>query len=178
MFHLYDGSAVLSTLIALRKMMDLGLFYPTSPTGLLVAAISRSVTTLETLVLNTEASNRTLDLTRSLNTFPSRIPAGCLPFRRLTHLELLVDMTPGSLNLMARLLPSLSPVHLGVNSYTSSLLSKSGWYPCDLFVCIKWQTPFSGASVKRTSRCRRLVRSRHKDCSSHHIRATFLALYR
>lgn len=94
--------------VALHEIMDLGMPYPTGSTGLLEAAIQRSATTLEVLVLRSKTAPRALNLVPTKETLPSTPHGSGLPFLRLTHLELLVDMTTDSLDLMAQLLPDLS----------------------------------------------------------------------
>ncbi|KAK5828999.1 hypothetical protein F5H01DRAFT_374400 [Linnemannia elongata] len=119
-----DSTAPYGT-VALRELMDLGMPYPTGgPTGLLEAAIQRSAATLEVLILLSETYRRFLDLAQNCDMPLSTTHISGLPFLRLTHLELFVDMTADSLDLMALLLPSLSLIHLGVDEDTCSLLSK------------------------------------------------------
>ncbi|KAG0277757.1 hypothetical protein BGZ96_002722 [Linnemannia gamsii] len=110
--------------VALREIMDLGMPYPTGSTGLLEAAIERSATTLEVLILRSKTAPRALNLIPLKETLPLTPHSSGLPFLKLTHLELLVDITPESFDLMARLLPDLSLVHFGVNYHTYNLLSK------------------------------------------------------
>lgn len=110
--------------VALRELMDLGMPYPTGPDGLLEAAIQRSVLTLEVLVLLSDTYERFLNLAEICHMPLTTTNASHLPFARLTHLDLFVDMTADSLDFMALLLPRLSLVHLGVDSDTCSLLSE------------------------------------------------------
>ncbi|KAF9111037.1 hypothetical protein BGX30_007796, partial [Mortierella sp. GBA39] len=110
--------------VALRELMESGMPYPTGPAGLLEAAIQRSAATLEVLALFSETYDRNVDLGQICDISSSTKHVSGLPFVRLTHLDLLVDMTADSLDLMALLLPSLSLVHLGVDEDTCSLLSE------------------------------------------------------
>lgn len=110
--------------VALRELMEYGAPYPTGPAGLLEAAILRSAATLEVLVLHAQNKKRCLDLAQTCDIPSSITHISHLPFARLTHLELFVNMTADSLDLMALLLPGLSLVHLGVAQFTCSLLSE------------------------------------------------------
>lgn len=110
--------------VALRELMEHRMPYPTGPTGLLEAAIQRSAETLEVLVIFCQLPNPgVLNLAQMCDIPSSTTDVSHLPFVRLTHLELLVDITAKSLDLMALVLPGLSLVHLGVGPSTRSLLS-------------------------------------------------------
>ncbi|KAF9545709.1 hypothetical protein EC957_010572 [Mortierella hygrophila] len=109
--------------VALRELTDVGMPYSTGPAGLLEAAIQRSAATLEALILVSNTNDR-IDLAQICDISSPTTHVSGLPFVRLMHLELLVDMTDDSLDLMAHLLPSLSLVHLGVGRFTCSLLSQ------------------------------------------------------
>ncbi|KAG0075745.1 hypothetical protein BGZ90_009538 [Linnemannia elongata] len=111
---------------ALKELVDYGLPYPTGPAGLLEDAIGRSSSTLGVLMLLPSAISNPpiLDLAALCNPLSPSVPAGPPFLARLTHLELLVNMTSDSLALMASLLPSLRLIHFGVNELTSGLLDK------------------------------------------------------
>ncbi|KAF9545704.1 hypothetical protein EC957_010567 [Mortierella hygrophila] len=129
-YYLYDDSNLEITntaapygTVALRELTDVGMPYSTGPAGLLEAAIQRSAATLEALILVSNTNDR-IDLAQICDISSPTTHVSGLPFVRLMHLELLVDMTDDSLDLMAHLLPSLSLVHLGVGRFTCSLLSE------------------------------------------------------
>ncbi|KAF9155946.1 hypothetical protein BG015_007977 [Linnemannia schmuckeri] len=107
----------------LRELVDHGMPFSLSPSGLLEKAILRSSHTLEALLLYSwVVENRILDLTRFFIPSP-RTQADRLPFTRLTHLHLFIDMTSASLEQMASILSRIALVHLGVTKSTGGLLS-------------------------------------------------------
>ncbi|KAF9906072.1 hypothetical protein EC991_001080 [Linnemannia zychae] len=111
---------------ALRGLVDIGLPHPTGPGGLLEEAILRSSATLEVLFLQQTQEHvaKKIDLVETLRPLlPSTERLLRVPFPKLTHLELTVELTPASLELMAAMLPLLPLAHLSVLRSTCSLMS-------------------------------------------------------
>ncbi|KAG0371961.1 hypothetical protein BGX24_000933 [Mortierella sp. AD032] len=110
---------------ALRELVEHGMHYRVGYSGFLETAIRRSSATLEVLMLHSHDRNQILHLpvksrfsySPTSPTIPDR-----LVFSNLSHLELFVDMTQESLNVIATALPDLALVHLGVGDCTSVLL--------------------------------------------------------
>jgi len=124
--------------VALRELVDVNPPYPTGPDGQLADAIRRSSASLEVLLLRSLIHDSpVLDLTWTLDPFFSpdvapiyplsptlySLPPTSLWLTNLTRLELSLELTPDSLELMASLLPRLALVHLGVGVNTGRLLS-------------------------------------------------------
>ncbi|KAF9901129.1 hypothetical protein EC991_006469 [Linnemannia zychae] len=108
--------------VGLKELIAFALPFPTGPHGLLENAVGLSAAELEVLVLRSNMEDQPLDLTH-VSYLLSPAPTDSLSFAKLTHMELMVDMTPASLDLMAAILPRLSLVHVGINDKTRKLLS-------------------------------------------------------
>ncbi|KAG0270734.1 hypothetical protein BGZ95_001588, partial [Linnemannia exigua] len=109
----------------LRELVEHGVHYHVGYSGFLETAIRRSSATLEVLVVHSHGQNRILHLQvkSQLSSSPtSPTSSSRLTFSSLSHLELFVDMTQESLNMMAAALPDLALVHLGIGEHTSVLL--------------------------------------------------------
>ncbi|KAG0279524.1 hypothetical protein BGZ95_000952 [Linnemannia exigua] len=108
---------------ALRELVDTSLPYPTGPASPLEVSLRRSLSTLEVLMLQSTRNNRTLDLTSIISPTLFYYADNVL-FSRLTHLEIILDMTPASLDIMSSLLPSLALVHAGFGKNASHLITR------------------------------------------------------
>ncbi|KAF9132307.1 hypothetical protein BGW39_000413 [Mortierella sp. 14UC] len=102
---------------ALTELVDHILPYPIGVHGLLQDAIQRSFATLEILFLQSNLPKQILQLT----SLSDLISSHRMPFTRLTHLELIMNMTPATLNMLTLILPKLVLVHLSVG-YSSCCL--------------------------------------------------------
>ncbi|KAK3845709.1 MAG: hypothetical protein J3R72DRAFT_472200 [Linnemannia gamsii] len=110
--------------VALRELVNMGLPFSSTPDGYLERAIYRSAATLEVLYLKyNEASQPIIDLANLHGLLSPSLLSSSQPFAKLTHLQLLVKLTPASLELMSSLLPRLTLDHLEVNESTSGLLA-------------------------------------------------------
>ncbi|KAG0297448.1 hypothetical protein BGZ96_006404 [Linnemannia gamsii] len=110
--------------VALQELVEVGLFYYCE-TPLLEAAIQRSSSTLEVLLLDfyrTPAGYVDLISPCKMLPSPSHVGNPSL-FSNLTRLGLYVGLHPNSLILMASILPRLTLVQFGVDVRTSSLLA-------------------------------------------------------
>ncbi|KAF9901126.1 hypothetical protein EC991_006466 [Linnemannia zychae] len=103
---------------ALTELIDYRLPYPGECNGLLQAAIRRSRATLEVLFLRSNDHTQVLNLTYLYDLFYFHDAS----FARLTHLELIVDMTPETLRMLSFSLSKLALVHLGVGNTAYRLL--------------------------------------------------------
>ncbi|KAF9904219.1 hypothetical protein EC991_002922 [Linnemannia zychae] len=109
--------------VALRELVEFGLhFY--AATGLLEAAIQRSLATIEVLVLNIRAFVYPILSLSYYNGLSSSIIEDCqLPFSRLTHLELPLTVSTDTFELMTSVLPELALTHFDVHEQIGGLLA-------------------------------------------------------
>jgi hypothetical protein len=114
----------------LKELVSLGISFNTN---LLEDVTRRSLTLLETLALRTVGDQiRPFDLCpvdcKALlhqvegSSPPYSIKPGEQPFSRLTHLDLRLQLTKPSIDLLATVLPCMELVHFGASSETKELL--------------------------------------------------------
>ncbi|KAG0292002.1 hypothetical protein BGZ96_004627 [Linnemannia gamsii] len=110
--------------VPLRELVEFGFFYYSS-SFLLEDAVTRSLATLEVLLFNYHgAEDNCFHLRDIADLLQSPVHPGCqLPFGRLTRLELCLQISTTTFNLMAIVLPRLPLVYFGVDERNSSLLA-------------------------------------------------------